>query len=535
MENNLSELNQWKEYFINNKFISKELNKYDENELDKTDFFSDWKIIENKFVVSYGAGYSKLNEISLRRIFVAFLEMIKSQNNEYILIASDGFDNNDLIKSLTKLDLNEKVKLLAFDGFNEYDKKFIHSSYNLISPKAGIYLQKSLKDNSLINIYLLNEKGENFSNEFLNKIQSKSKLINIFKLPILSKGKVYFIDDQACIKIFIDKVLETTKDQKNSSNTKITVSNHNKGVTEILTKMIAKLDYSYVINKKPKNKNIYLHDYLDEKMIKKIYRDEINFARKRQSNLLFTFNESGTNLLVFLIYKNKVIFLNENLISLIFLHNFMNNMAKENKKIENIHIASNLYPIKSIDSLIKKYHINYKFEELPQIHENSQLLYYWNTNNQYVFGESKNIEFGIYYLSIKLLGIIDYYNSQNANINTLLSSINIMYGCFDETKVKLRINLDKIQENMNRMLVSKDIWNKHSIVNIYKHAYNSEEEEENLLYTIIIQNESSFIIKYNNFLNKAFCFYRYPISNKFKLNYLSKRYKIHKLIKSLFN
>lgn len=68
----------------------------------------------------------------------------------------------------------------------------------------------------------------------------------------------------------------------------------------------------------------------------------------------------GTQLFLFAIEKTKIIYIDPNLLSLIFLNNFCQESYKNEKILSNFFIASNGSPNSNIINLINKYKLNFK-------------------------------------------------------------------------------------------------------------------------------------------------------------------------------
>lgn len=523
---------QWKKYFEDDKNLLKELSKYESIDLSETDFFHSCKVVNNKIVSEYGVGMNKINKLTIRLFFYAFTNYFlrKSENKEIVFIASNDSNTcKKLIKDLTFMK-NEKIKLVTFDNFEGYDKKIFNEAVKKIKAKLGLYIQESIYNSNIINIYFVDENGQVYDNQTILDFLKLTNSVNPFDFEINEKESILFVDNTKLIEIFIDKIYPLYVKQLDTNKTKIAISNNNKGVTSVLSKLIGKLDFSYIINNKSKVKNIFEYSTLDDNKIKKIYKDEIRYARKKKCNILITYNANGTALFIFLVYKTNVVFLNETLITLMFLHNFLNDLFLRNKKIAKLYIASNCEPIQSIKNLIKKYNLDFQIKNNHNFsnkdnEEDKYLLYYWNIYNQYIFGEKKNIDFSIYHLIIKLLEILNFYNLQNNAKNNLIANLNQMYGSYYEVKLFSNFNLKQIENRMKKLISSQDKQTYLKIKKINEFDLLSDEEEKTI-YTIDLKGDINVIIKYNFIFKKMIFIYR--IKNKKMNSFINYSHFIYK-------
>jgi hypothetical protein len=58
------------------------------------------------------------------------------------------------------------------------------------------------------------------------------------------------------------------------------------------------------------------------------------------------------------------------------------------------------------------------------ISDNKFLLFYWNQDSQFIFGENNLIEFGFHHLIIKFLEMINYYKTHLLPLKTVWKNTN---------------------------------------------------------------------------------------------------------------
>lgn len=513
------ELLKWENILdINNdNYLKKEIKKCKKNEILLNNFFKDLKCSNEYIYGDYGVGYNKINFITIKQI-IDILTENNWDSKKYFLISYDG---NELIKNIIEL-LNKyndkKIKFLTFSNYEGVDKKFFSFIKRKLNIEKSIYISKSIYKSNTFNITIWNsdEKLKNNKlNEIINKLSENKKIY--FEKTI--NDEMNFLNNDLIMKIFVDNISKISYEKKSLSNLKIAISNRSENVTKILTKLLGFKNFSYVINNKPKNKDISLYDkkkYCNDFLIKKYFKSEINFAKRKKANLLISFNKEGSQLYLFLINKKNVLFLNSNKIVLYFLDDFYKNLEFDNKKIENVYISTNENPNDNILKLIEKYKIDFKKIENCDFISNDYLLIYWNNYNQIIFGEKINDEFSIYHIIVKLLFIIDYYFNQ---YNSLLPLINNIEKKYEKMKSEFVLftkkDFHKIVESLNE---------ESDFSNIKINNYENVVSDEINICEFIYKKKYKTKIKHNNITNKTIiCFYENEINN-----YLKNKIKIIK-------
>ena len=528
---------KWKKYFENNKLILKELIKYENINLIETNFLSPCLIIDQHICAPWGVGLNKINTLTVRNFLLTLVKNIEDlQENDLIFIASDGTQKSDqLIKELALVKL-EKGSFVTFENFEGFDKKFVSETIKKIKAKCGFFLQSSIYDHNLIDVFFIDEFGENYDQEFVEKINQNALNNDYFDIPLNEKLDLFFVENDKMVKIFVDKIEQLYTRKLSTNKTKITISNHNQGVTKILAKLLGHLDYSYVINNNVRPKNLFLSKTIDDREVELVYQKEIKFARKNRSNILVSFNQNGSRLMIFLIKRNNVVYLNQNLISLIFLNNFFNNLFLNNKKLTKSSIASDYDPLPSIVNLINKYEIDFNISKNISYDSQNYLLFYWNTYNQFIFGEKRNVEFSIYNILIKLLEILNFAILQTEGIQNLIANIHMMYGHYLQIDAINDISLNNLNLKINKIASDEKKWSEYKIKNI-ENFDTSKNHSEEILWKIIFRSNDKFLIKYNHLINKAIITYHFLVPPKklfsnYKYFYV---YEFKKILKKILD
>lgn len=500
------ELNNWNNFFVKNFKIKKDLNKLRKVDEKDSHFFNDLKILNNLIYGSYGAGYNKINSITLKKIIDIFNLLIDNKNDNYFLISSDG--SNECVEMLKDIIwTNDKdIKFITFSNFVGFDKKFISATIKKIHPYASIYISRSIYDKTAFEINLFDEQGFKINKEILKGILKQLDK-NINNISRDEKRKISFLNNDSLIKIFNNKINVLFPKNINNKKTKIAISNRSNGITNILTKLIGNQDFTYVVNEKINNQKIDIFEkkYVSDKKIKTFFKNDIKFAKKYKCNFLITFNENGTQLFVFIIHRNKVIYLNENLLVLTFLHKFYIELVFDNKTLSNLFISSNEGLNDNLSNLVKKYNIKWRMIKNENFVSKDYLLIYWNDYAQYIFGEKINDEYTIYHLLIKVLAIIDYYNNQWGSTKTLFSKLEKIYGSFDiQNKHLIDLNYEEAKK---RVIV---------FISKYSKLVKSELETNTIdelaieddIWNIRLVDNTKIIIKYNKLMKKTIVVFR---------------------------
>ena len=505
---------KWKKYFENNKLILKELIKYENINLLETNFLNPCPVINQSICAPIGVGLNKINTLTIRNFLATLIKHFNDwEDRDLIFIGSDGTPKaQQLIKDLALLKL-EKGTFVTFENFDGFDKKFVSETIKKIKAKCGFFIQSSIYSPDLINVFFLDELGESYDAAFVKKINQEALNNNYFELELNEKIDIFYIENEKMIKIFVDKIEQLYTKRLNTKKTKIAISNHNQSVTKVLAKLLGHLDYAYVINDNVKPKNLFNSKMIDDREVELVYQKEIKFAQKTKSNILISFSPNGTQLMIFLVKRNSVTYLNKNLITLLFLHNFFNNLFLANKKLAKTWIASDYQPIPSIINLIYKYNLD--FNPIKEVIYDPQnyLLYYWNNYNQFIFGEKRNVDFGIYNLFIKLLEILNFGILQSGGIQYLITNINMMYGHYQQIDAINDISLINLKNKIEKILSVPQSWSTYFIRDIKVNDHIKQMDEE-LLWTITFKNNDKFLIKYNHLINKAIITYYFEYSPK---------------------
>lgn len=537
--NQVELLLKWKRYFETNKTMLKELAKYDNVNLGETNFLNPCLVIDQRICAAWGAGLNKINTLTVRNfVFTLVNQIVNLEAQDLIFIASDGsLRCQQLVRDLAHLAL-ERGEFVSFENFAGFDKKFVTEAIRKVNAKVGIFIQTSIYDPELIDVFFLNYLGENYETDFVEKIVQNSLANDYFSIPLRGQADIYYVENDKMIKLFVDKIEQLYTKRLNTKKTKIALSNHNPGVTQVLAKLLGHLDYAYVINDNVRPKHMFAHKLLSDHEFLRLYRREIRFAKQRRCNILLTGDTNGSRLLIFLLKRNNVIFLNQNLTTLVFLHNFFNNLFLANKKLAKSWIAADTTPIKSITNLITKYHIDFNVTSKLVHDPQNYLLFYWNDYNQFIFGEKRNVTFGIYNLFIKLLEILNFAILQTGGLQNLVSNINTMYGHFVQIQVVSDFTLQHVQARINHLVVNPDIRDKYQIRAVERNQSESQNEEQ-LLWSLVLKKTDQLLVKYNYLLDKVIMIYRFEVTQKkFFINFdnSNRRQKeFRKLLKRIFS
>lgn len=531
--NQEAELIKWNNICQDSKYLKSNIKKMMKVELSATHFFDDLKIIDNSIYGEYNVGYNSINQVTIKKIIDIFIEVIKNENkNEYFLLSSDGSSESiEIIKSVISLN-DKKIKFICFENYVGFDKKFISTIIKKIHPIGGLHISKSIYEDKNININLYDSDGIKLNDNFLNGI-IKNIEKNIDNIKIIENANISFLDNDALIKLFTDKLFSLFQKNAVERKTRIAISNRSQGITSVLCKLIGSQDFPYVVNNKVNKKtfNFFKKKHINDWKIKTYFWKEIFFARRKKANFLIVFNPEGTQSFLFIL-GTKTTYINSNLMPLMFLHRFYNDLALENKTLQQTFIASNEDLTNNMMKLCKKYKIDFKKIKNNNFLSKDYMLLFWNDYNQYAFGEKINDEFTIYHLLIKMLSIVDYYNNQYSSVSSLINALEKMYEtiCYED-RFNIKSSLEDIIENIDFNLENKKIMK----YIVKKEKYENGDGFEIDLYKFEMNDGSIISIKYNQIIKKAqIILKRFTYKNIFSqiFDSYSKKSFIKKLIKS---
>lgn len=489
---------RWNYFCSYNKNFKKQFKKIEKVSLEEVNFFDDLNVGDDAIYGQYGIGYNKINIITFKKIIDVFLRVIEyNDSNEHVLISSDGSSEcKEIIQNVIRFDSD--IKYLAFSNYEGFDRNFVLSTIKKINPKCSFHLSKSIYKKDFININIYDENGIKIKNEFLEKLINKLDK-NIDDLELTNDYSISFLNSELLIKIYVEKIYSLFNKTNNIRKTKIALSNRSNGIIQILTKLLGSQDFSYIVNNNIQNKNINLNSlkFASHKTLKRYFWKDILFAIKEKANFLICFNQEGSQMFLFSIYKGRVVYLDSDLISLIFLNNFYNELSINFQKLSSVFVSSNNKPNSNMNKLIHKYKIPFKTITNNNFLVDNFLLYFWNDYNQFVFGEKINQEFSIYHLIIKIVSIINYYNVQYGSIYKLLDVLKKMYGSFD-IKERFAINIDEDEFKNKFINLWPDLVWDATVINSDKNI------SENQLWEIKIDNNITWNVKFNKINNKIF-------------------------------
>lgn len=516
------ELTRWITLCETNKHLKSCLKKISKEAISISGFFDDLKVIDNSFYGEFNVGYNAINGITLKKVIDLFLEESESKD-EFFLLATDGTKEcNNIIKHLLTLN-DKKCKFVAFENFCGFDKKFVSKTIKNLKPKGGVYLSKSIFNNKIISLCIFDSLGNKVKNDKLVQLTKKmNKDIQGWQATESFISSVSFLNTNSIIKLFIENINSLFIKTPVSKKTKICISNRSTGITKILTKIIGIQDFSYIVNNNVKNKPFFVYykwKKINSFLIKLFFLSEIIYARSQRANLLITYSPDGSQLFLFDMSQRKTTYFNSSLVTMIFLNNFFNDLAHENKKLPDSFIATNSTLSNNIEKLTKKFQIKSKKIINNNFVDDDYMLLFWNDYNQFVFGEKKNDEFTIYHILIKLISIIDYYNGQYRSINGFINSLNKIYGTLEyENRYYIKIKKEDVLDNIKTSLQNKSI-SKYFLtsIKITETIKTEEHNVENEICCLDMYDGSKVVFKYNEIAQAVqITLKRYSYKNVFR-------------------
>lgn len=500
---NLQEIIKWENIFQKNKIFKKQLKKIEKAGAFDSSFYQKPSISNFSIYGEYGVGFGKINAIVIKKILDVFFEQMENKNGHILVCSDENLETLEITKSVSKI--NDNLNLVFFKDFEGFDKKFVSFCVKKAKLLGAIYISKSIFNKNILNVFIYDSNAKKLDKSKLNEIVEKiENNINNIEYKSYNKNNVSFLNNDLLIKTFVDRISVLFSKKTAFRKTKIAISCRTKGIASIISSLVGNKDFAYTINKKTINKDldIFSKSHLSDFNIKKYFWKQILFAKLNNCNFLIEFNKEGTQLFIFLIQGWKIIYLNEKLIPLIFLHKFYNDIFLENKSIPNLFVASNEDLTKNLIALFRKFQIEYRKISDNNFNTHDYMLLFWNDYNQFVFGENVNDEFTIYHILIKITEIIDYYNNQYNSIKALFNNTKKMYGFFEEeNKYFLNLNIDSINNIINKF-VKSELYSK-NIANYNRIQINENDFIESNLWKIELKSGYTIFIKYNYILQKT--------------------------------
>ncbi|MGL5732966.1 MAG: hypothetical protein ACRCXE_02775 [Metamycoplasmataceae bacterium] len=510
-------INKWKSALVDDKNAIRKLSKIAELS-DNDPFFAKLLFDSKKIVARIGVGYGKLNKLVAGIIAYSFANILKGYkiNDKIIdvIVCSDGSPEiKSFINNIADVLAYEDVTVTAFKKFAGYDKKFVRRTINKLELSAGIFIERSIYNNDVFNIHFIDSTGNDFSDELLKNIETEINKNDIFSIKS-KPAKIDFLSNNKLINDYIIKILSLSSRKGDQRKVKVTISNYNAGVTEILKKILGNMDFNYKINSHINKGNINIKKHRNDKSFINFYWRDIKFARKNKCDMLICPSRNGSALNLFIFNGRQVFHLDANEITLMFLNFFFIGINIDTKKIPNSYIGTDLPPIQNIKNLISKYNLELAISEDVKVIEDKFLLFYWNQNAQFIFGENYSTEFGFHHLIIRFLEMINYYKTQRLNLGSQRNVLAKMYGSYKTHTIILNYQLSRLYlflDNINK----SEFALKYPIEDVVRYE-DLNILSENIIAKVILKTGEELLIKYNYINKKIVIFVRLENDN-FKL------------------
>ncbi|MGL5617798.1 MAG: hypothetical protein ACRCWU_01930 [Metamycoplasmataceae bacterium] len=510
-------IDKWKNALVDDKNALRKLSKIREIN-DNDAFFTKLLFDSKKIVARIGFGYGKLNKLVVELIAYSFANILKENkmNDKGIdvLVCNDGSqETREFLNNIANVLTNQDIIVTAFKKFTGYDKKFVRRTINKLELSAGIFIERSLYNNDVFNIHFIDSLGNDFSDSLMKSIEEEINKNDIFSIKS-KPAKIDFLSNDKLINDYIQKILSLSSRKGDQRKIKVTISNYNKGVTEILKKILGNMDFNYKINSNINKDNINIRKQRNDKSFINFYWRDIKFARKNKCDMLICPSRNGSALNLFIFNGRQVFYLDANEITLMFLNFFFIGINIDTKKIPNSYIGTDLPPIQNIKNLINKYDLELAISEDVKVLDEKFLLFYWNQNSQFIFGENYSTEFGFHHLIIRFLEMINYYKTQRLNLSSQRNVLAKMYGAYKTHTIILNYPFSRLHlflDNINK----SDFSIKYPIENIVKYE-DLNILSENLIAKVILKSSEELLFKYNYINKKIVIFIRLENDN-FKL------------------
>ncbi|MGL5204802.1 MAG: hypothetical protein ACRC63_00970, partial [Metamycoplasmataceae bacterium] len=431
---------------------------------------------------------------------------------------------NVFLNNISDVFAYQNLTVTAFKKFTGYDKKFIRRTINKLELTGGIFIERSLYNNEVFNIHFIDSGGNDFNDAFIDRMRIEINNNDVFSIKS-KPAKIDFLSNNKLINDYIQKILSLSSRKGDQRKVKITISNYNEGVTEILKKILGNMDFNYKINSNINKGNINSLKNRNESTFINFYWRDIRFAKKNKCDILICPSRNGSSLNLFIFNGRQVFHLDANEITLMFLNFFFIEMNIETKKIPNSYIGTDLPPIKNIKNLINKYGLELSISENIKLVEDKFLLFYWNQNSQFIFGENYNTEFGFHHLIIRFLEMINYYKTQRLNLSSQRNILTKMYGSYKTHIIILDSELSRLNLFLNN-INKTDLALKYPIKDMV--IYDELNIiSENLIAKVVLETGEELLFKYNYINKKIIIFVRLENDN-------SRLWTINYFVKNIF-
>ncbi|MGL5205877.1 MAG: hypothetical protein ACRC7B_03140 [Metamycoplasmataceae bacterium] len=507
-------INKWRNALVDDKNATKQLAKIKEL-TDDDPFFTKLLFDSKKIVSRIGIGYGKLNKLVVELIAYSFANILK-ENKESdsvidVIVCSDGSQEIEtFLNNIADVLTYEDLTVTAFKRFTGYDKKFVRRTINKLELSAGIFIERSIYNNEVFNIHFIDSSGNDFNDDLIKIIEEEINKNDIFSIKS-KPAKIDFLSNNKLINDYIQKILSLSSRKGDQRKVKVTISNYNEGVTEILKKILGNMDFNYKINTNINKGNINIKKNRNDGSFINFYWRDIRFARRNKCDMLICPSRNGSALNLFIFNGRQVFHLDANEITLMFLNFFFIGVNIDTKKIPNSYIGTDLPPIQNIRNLINKYNLELAISEDVRIVDERYLLFYWNQNSQFIFGENYSTEFGFHHLIIRFLEMINYYKTQRLNLGSQRNVLTKMYGSYKTHIIILNNSLSQLYLFLDNIDKS-ELASKYPIENVVRYD-DLNILSENLVAKVIFMSGEELLIKYNYINKKIVIFVRLENDN----------------------
>ncbi|WP_412031507.1 hypothetical protein [Metamycoplasma buccale] len=505
------EITPWLEYFSGNKKIYKELKKIKNKGILPSDFTSPLFLLKNKFIAKNGLGHNKFNEITLHAIAQSYVNLLQKSigdlQNQYILLASDGFDNEyeKYLDYLQDVFNAYRIKVLRFKDSLPVTKSFllyvINKTKNI---NTTIYISKYSVLKSLTSVEFINDKGANFLSNEIQNIYNMMQEIDPFSCHIFYDD--YFkLDSERLLSEYADEILKANHNEGGNKLLKIGIVTDNTS-NAFVKKILGRNDISYtLINKtikKEKPNKIYLPLWKNQKfdyLLKFSYDHKKVFLYAKKSNSLcfgYSLVDISNLVAVYLNFLNTTQSTNENFSS------------------SNLIISSKASKEYLIDAVAQKFALQSKTEIILDFNEivNLPNVLYFNEINEFYL--SSNIKYCDEMLPVStIVDMLNYYKTQNLNFAELYKNLTNNLQKFDLNTFEINVEkYNKINTFENEIIKLKRI-SLFEISNI-ENLQQFELEKEKYISKIHFNEYEWLLIKYSKETKKLIFFVHEPSSNK---------------------
>ncbi|AAT28010.1 phosphomannomutase [[Mycoplasma] mobile] len=527
--NKLEIFQEWKKYFIGDKFYTNKLNEIANIEEDET-FFHSFLIDDRKIKGRIDVGYNSFNPITIKLISNSFAEFLRESKIDKglkakILISHDGSEElRTFIEIMNQVFLENDLDVYLFEENKGKPLSLIQNSLNNIKVSLCFYFSRPNKNYRNYWLQIFNANSEFLENSILflitNNINKQIPLVN----SIATKKSFYLLSKKIETE-YIDSLLKIQINSSNDKKLKVLIANSSKIAYDLMQDISSLMNIEFILSKKvsylnsdffTKAKNTKFLRYLNKFILQ---------AKKSKLDVILVPSFNANQIDVIIRNNNDYWLLNHEQIAILLLEYIFANKS-ENFIAENNFVVTTKNSSEIIERICKKHNVAlYEDTNFFQNMKNyeKKLLLYFDEEGRFLLNSSISTSSDIFQLQVLLLEVLNYHKSQTRDLNVVLTNFVSKYSkkvLFEKTLQMSKIVLVESLKKISIYHVLGDL----KIKNIeYFKNFNDSIREKQFIAKIHFEEGSSILFTYYSYTNIVSIFivteneYREELTNK-KIN-----------------